>query len=221
MTFSVLALDRATGAVGGAAATGNLAVGAWVLRAAAGAGAVATQGLSVSSPWGDEGLSRLGRGESPEEIVAGLTNADAGRDYRQLAVIDVRGRSAAWTGRCNEDRKGHLAGVDSVFAGNWLSNGDVLTNMERAYRDATAAKHEFGARLLSAIDAAVEAGSDARGTFSAAIRIVHPGRPPLDLRVDHDPEPLARLHALYEMATRPPYSDWVGQLPTLDEPHRH
>ena len=71
MTFSVLALDRATGAIGGAAATGNLAVGAWVLHAAAGVGAVATQGLSVSSPWGDEGLARLGRGESPRRSCQG------------------------------------------------------------------------------------------------------------------------------------------------------
>ena len=65
MTFSVLALDRATGAVGGAAATGNLAVGAWVLRAAARAGAVATQGFSVSSLWGDEGLASLARARAP------------------------------------------------------------------------------------------------------------------------------------------------------------
>ena len=221
MTFSVLALDRATGAIGGAAATGNLAVGAWVLYAAAGVGAVATQGLSVSTPWGDEGLARLGRGESPEEIVSELTRADGGRDYRQLAVMDAAGRSAAWTGRHNEDRKGHVAGVDWVFAGNWLSNGDVLAEMKRAYRDGTATKLEFGHRLLAALDAAVEAGSDARGTFSAAIRIVHPARPPLDLRVDHDLAALARLHALYDMATRPPYSEWIGQLPTLDDPHRH
>jgi len=221
MTFSVLALDRATGAIGGAAATGNLAVGAWVLYAADGVGAVATQGSSVSSPWGDEGLARLRRGESPEEIVKELTHADAGRDYRQLAVMDAAGRSAAWTGRCNEDRKGHVAGADCVLAGNWLSNAEVLTEMERAYRKGTVAQLEFGRRLLAALDAAVEAGSDARGTFSAAIRIVHPRRPPLDLRVDHDPDPLARLHALYDMATRPPYSEWIGQLPTLDDPHRH
>ena len=221
MTFSVLALDRATGAIGGAAATGNLAVGAWVLHAAAGVGAVATQGLSVSSPWGDEGLARLGRGESPEEVVSELTRADGGRDYRQLAVMDAAGRSAAWTGRHNEDRKGHVAGVDCVFAGNWLSNGGVLEEMKRAYGDGTTTKLEFGRRLLAALDAAVEAGSDARGTFSAATRIVHPARPPLDLRVDHDVAPLARLHALYDMATCPPYSEWIGRLPTLDDPHRH
>ena len=221
MTFSVLALDRATGAIGGAAATGNLAVGAWVLRAAAGVGAVATQGMSVSSPWGDEGLARLEKGESPEEIVSELTQEDGGRDYRQLAVMDVAGRSAAWTGRRNEDWRGHVAGVDCVFAGNWLANGEVLVEMERAYREGTATRLEFGRRLLAVLDAAVEAGSDARGTFSAAIRIVHPGRPPLDLRVDHDLAPLARLNALYDMATRPPYSEWIGQLPPLDDPYRH
>ena len=221
MTFSVLALDRATGAIGGAAATGNLAVGAWVLRAAAGVGAVATQGMSVSSPWGDEGLARLRRGESPDGIVSELTQVDGGRDYRQLAVMDATGRSAASTGCRNEDRKGHVAGVDCVFAGNWLANGEILVEMERAYTEGTASKIEFGRRLLAALDAAVEAGSDARGTFSAAIRIVHPGRPPLDLRVDHDLAPLARLHALYDMATRPPYSEWIGQLPTLDDPYRH
>jgi len=221
MTFSVLALDRATGAIGGAAATGNLAVGAWVLRAAAGVGAVATQGMSVSAPWGDEGLARLTRGESPEEIVSDLTQADTGRDHRQLAVMDAAGRSAAWTGPRNEDWKGHVAGVDCVFAGNWLSNRDVLAEMKRAYGDGTATKREFGRRLLAVLDAAVEAGSDARGTLSAAIRIVHPARPPLDLRVDHDLTPLARLHALYDMATHPPYREWTGQLPTLDDPCRH
>ncbi|NJO38710.1 MAG: DUF1028 domain-containing protein, partial [Rhizobiales bacterium] len=31
MTFSILAFDRQSGATGGAAATGSLAVGAWVL----------------------------------------------------------------------------------------------------------------------------------------------------------------------------------------------
>ena len=220
MTFSVLALDRATGAVGGAAATGNLAVGAWVLRAAARAGAVATQGFSVSSLWGDEGLASLARGESPGDVVSRLTHPDPGREYRQLAVMDAEGRSAAWTGSHNRDRKGHVAATGCVFAGNWLSNDTVLPEMERAYRDATAANGELGRRLLAALDAAVEAGGDARGTFSAAIRIVHPGRSPLDLRVDHDADPLARLHALYDMATRPPYSEWARRVPTLDDPYR-
>lgn len=221
MTYSVLALDRETGAIGGAAATGNLAVGAWVLHAAARTGAVATQGMSVSSLWGDEGLARLARGECPGDVVARLTHSDPGREHRQLAVMDAEGRSAAWTGGCNKEHKGHIVGAGCVFAGNWLSTRAVLSEMERAYREAVPAHGDFGRRLLAVLDAAVAAGSDARGTFSAAMRIVHPCRPPLDLRVDYDDDPPARLRALYDMATCPPYSAWVGQVPTLEDPYRY
>lgn len=221
MTFSLLALDRATGGIGCAAATGNLAVGAWVLRAAAGAGAVATQGMSASPLWGDAALARLVRGERAADIVAALTEADSGRDHRQLAVLDAQGNAAAWTGSRNEDEKGQIVAPDHVIAGNWLSAETVLTEMDRSYRDsATAAGVDFGERLLRALEAAVAAGSDSRGTLSAAIRIVRSDRAPLDLRVDYDKDPLSRLRALYEMATSPPYSDWAQQVPTLEDPCR-
>ncbi len=221
MTFSLLALDRATGSIGCAAATGNLAVGAWVLRAAAGAGAVATQGMSASPLWGDEALTRLIRGEGAADVVAALTEADSGRDYRQLAVLDASGSAAAWTGCRNEDWKGQIIATDHVVAGNWLSAETVLTEMDLACREsASAAGVDFGERLLRALEAAVEAGSDSRGTLSAAIRIVRPDRAPLDLRVDYDEDPLLRLRALYEMATNPPYSDWTRQVPTLEDPYR-
>lgn len=221
MTFSILALDKASGAIGSATATGNLAVGAWVLRAAARVGAVATQGFSVSSLWGDEAMARLAGGASAEETVDALTGSDPGRDHRQLAVLDARGGVAAWTGTSNTDAKGHIFGVDYVIAGNWLSGEAVLSAMERGYGTINgSARDDFGARLLAALEAGAEAGSDSRGTFSAAIRIVRPDRSPLDLRVDYDDDPLVRLRALYEMATNPPYSEWAKQVPTLDDPHR-
>ena len=221
MTFSLLALDRATGSVGCAAATGNLAVGAWVLRAAAGVGAVASQGLSASTLWGDEALARLARGERADDVVAALTDADSGRDFRQLAVLDARGGAAAWTGSRNEDEKGHIIAPDYIIAGNWLSAETVLSEMDRTYRDsASAVGLALGERLLRALEAAVEAGSDSRGTLSAAIRIVRPDCAPLDLRVDYDEDPVPRLRALYEMATSPPYSDWAGRVPTLEDPYR-
>lgn len=221
MTFSILALDRQTGAIGCAAATGNLAVGAWVLRAAARVGAVATQGFSVSPLWGDQALARLGSGERAEEVVGGLTAADPGRDHRQLAVLDCHGGGAAWTGDANTDVKDHMVGTDCVIAGNWLSGSGVLTAMNQGYREgADSGEGDFGHRLLAALEAGIAAGSDARGTLSAAIRIVRADRSPLDLRVDYDEAPLDRLRALYEMATNPPYSEWTRQVPTLDDPYR-
>lgn len=217
MTFSVLALDRETGAIGCAAATGNLAVGAWVLRAAARTGAVATQGLSVSSLWGDEALALLAQGRSAAQIVQDVTAPDPGRDHRQLAVLDARGAAAAWTGTQNTNAKGHLLGSDYVIAGNWLSSLAVLAAAERAYGDC---RESLALRLLAALDAGVAAGSDARGTLSAAIQIHCPNDPPLDLRVDYDDAPVAKLRALHDKAEDHPYSDWTRHLPTLDDPYR-
>ena len=101
MTFSILARDPESGEMGYAAATGNLAVGAWVLRANPAAGLVATQGYSVSSLWGDEGLNALAAGESAPDIVTRLVQGDAGADYRQLLVLDMMGTGGAWTGSAN------------------------------------------------------------------------------------------------------------------------
>ena len=221
MTFAILALDKKTGWIGCAAATGNLAVGAWVLRAAPNAGAVATLGFSVSSLWGDEALSRLRDGESAETIVSAITDQDTGRDHRQLAVLDKEGQSAAWTGERNTDSKGHLPGESFIVVGNWLSRLDVLHEMKRAFEDQSrSANRTFGHHLLSAVSAGAAAGSDSRGTLSAAIRIVGTNRPPLDLRIDHDERPIAKLKTLYDLATNPPYSDWTRDLPTFDDPFR-
>lgn len=219
MTFSVLGLDRATSAIGCAAATGNLAVGGWVLRASARVGAVATQGYAVSPLWGDEALARMANGEPADEALVKLTEPDPGRDYRQLTVLDAAGGTAAWTGAGNPDSKGHILGKDLVVAGNWLANDGVLAAMQTAY-DADQNDAEFGRRLLAGLDAGLAAGGDQRGTMSAAIRIVRPDLPPLDLRVDFDDEPLTRLRALYEMATNAPYSEWARSVPTLDDPYR-
>ncbi len=220
MTFSVLALDRRTGRIGCAAATGNLAVGAWVLRAAPKAGAVATLGHSVSSLWGDEALDRLKRGETAEAILPEITDGDEGRARRQLAVLDKSGRCAVWTGERNIDAKGHIAGEGCVMVGNWLGGPNVLDEMKRAFDAGDGADEDFGQRLLSTLEAGAAAGGDSRGLLSAAIRIVAADRPPLDLRIDYDEQPIAKLRALHDLAVSPPYDDWIRDLPTVDDPYR-
>lgn len=219
MTYSVLAVDPETGDVGGAAATGNLAVGAWVLRASPEGGAVATQGASCSPVWGDEGLARLGRGEDARAVLDDLTRRDGGRGHRQLSLLGLDGRAAAFTGEANHDHKGQRLGDGWVIAGNWLAGPQVLDAMEGAWLTA-APEAEFGRRLLATLRAGYEAGGDSRGAFSAAIRIVGRRRAPMDLRVDYDEKPVHRLIALYDMASRPPYSEWADRIPTLEEPER-
>lgn len=220
MTFSILARDEKSGAIGCAAATGNLAVGAWVLRASAKAGAVATQGFSVSPLWGDDALVHLGKGASARDTVERLTGADSGRDYRQLSVLDCSGGVAAWTGSENTDHKGQIEGRGYVIAGNWLTSETVLGEMDAAFRGSVDDNADFGRRLLDTLAAGMAAGSDSRGTLSAAVKIVHPNRAPLDLRVDYDQYPLARLNTIYDLATTEPYTSWTNVVPTLEDPHR-
>ncbi|MFN3526048.1 MAG: DUF1028 domain-containing protein, partial [Paracoccus sp. (in: a-proteobacteria)] len=59
MTFSILAQDLGTGAFGGAAATGSLCVGGWVLRGDSRAGLTASQGAAPSTMWGEDVLVRM------------------------------------------------------------------------------------------------------------------------------------------------------------------
>ncbi|NIA72495.1 DUF1028 domain-containing protein [Pelagibius litoralis] len=220
MTFSILAMDEKSGAIGCAAATGNLAVGGWVLRASARAGAAATQGLSVSPLWGDDALVHLANGATARGTVAQLTAEDSGRDYRQLSVLDRSGGVAAWTGPLNTDHKGQIDGRGYVIAGNWLSSVTVLDEMEARFLDSATGHDDFGRRLLETLAAGIAAGSDSRGTLSAAIQIVHPNRAPLDLRVDYDEDPLGRLKAIYALATTEPYAAWTDIVPTLEDPYR-
>ena len=107
-----------------------------------------------------------------------------------------------------------------VVAGNWLSSDAVLTAVEAAFLNPEAPRAPFAARLIGAIEAGVAAGGDARGLFSAAVKVVSRDRPPLDLRVDYDEAPLPRLRDLHDRATASPYADWVAMVPTLSDPHR-
>lgn len=215
MTFSILARNSETGELGCAAATGNLAVGAWVLRAEPGVGAVATQGLAVSVIWGAEAMRALADGAGAERAVERVTGADPGAATRQLVALDAAGNSAGWTGADNADVKGHDAASGIAVGGNWLANDEVLPALKRAFLDTPGA---MAVRLLAALESAVVAGGDARGMMSAALRVVSLERPPLDLRVDYGKAPVADLAALYAMTQGGEYQQFLSRLPTLANP---
>src|SRR3954447_11400182 len=97
MTFSIVARDPETGDLGIAVASKFLAVGAVVPHARAGVGAVATQS-AANVTYGREGLHMLNRGTAAADAVRQLTDADDGRDHRQLGIVDAQGRAATYTG---------------------------------------------------------------------------------------------------------------------------
>ena len=88
MTWSIIARDSATGQFGIAVATRFFAVGARVPHIAAGIGGIATQAL-VNPYYGIDGLKLLREGRTPRDIVETLIAADAGRESRQLHIMDA------------------------------------------------------------------------------------------------------------------------------------
>ncbi|HIE39717.1 MAG TPA: DUF1028 domain-containing protein [Anaerolineae bacterium] len=96
-TFSIVARDPQTGRLGVAVQSHRFSVGSVVARAEAGVGAVATQSL-VEVSYGPLGLALMRAGKSAAEAMAALLAADEGRDLRQVAMVDARGRVATHTG---------------------------------------------------------------------------------------------------------------------------
>ncbi len=218
MTFSILARDPETGAIGGAAATGSLCVGGWVLRGDPMAGMSASQGAAPSTFWGEDVLRHMRNEMTPDQAVKHVVLRDGGCEYRQLAALDLRGKAAAFTGDKNQDVKGSLVFPGGIASGNMLGGENVL----RAMADAIAAPDQpLRHRLLRALAAARDAGGDFRGLLSAAMLVLHPDHPPLSLRIDHHPDdPIGALDQLCRKATTGEYADWTRQVPVMSDKER-
>lgn len=202
-TYSIVARDPETGALGVAVQSHWFQVGTVVTWAEAGVGAVATQSF-VRPAYGPEGLELMRQGVVPKEALQRLVEADEQRDVRQVAFVDARGRVAAWTGEKCIRAAGHTEGDAFSVQANLMVADTVWPAMAKTYRKAVEeGTGDFAERLLLALEAAQAEGGDIRGRQSAAILIVRaeptgePWRDVLvDLRVDDHPEPLKELRRL-------------------------
>lgn len=217
MTFSILTYDEKTGVYAGAAATGSLCVGGWVLRGDIESGLCASQGTAPSTFWRDDAMRRLYAGERAADVVADLTGADTGRAYRQLCVLDRIGRTAGFTGDASVPYADIIAAPNLIVAGNMIKSRKVLEAM------ITACNGEPGSapqRLIAGLRAAEAAGSDVRGLQSAALLVLSPAAPPVDLRIDHSATPLDDLAMLARKVSQPPYSKWLDEAPVQTDRNR-
>ena len=197
MTWSILARDPATGALGAAVATRFFAVGALAIHVEGGVGALATQAL-INPMYAVHGMPRLRAGETPEDVIATLLAGDAGRAHRQVHVLDARGRIAAHTGAECVDWCGSARGIDVSVAGNMLAGPDVVARTLAAFEIAAGSMAE---RLLTALEAGEAAGGDKRGKQSAALKVcTRDPYPDLDIRTDDHPDPLAELRRLLSVS---------------------
>ena len=131
-TFSIVAHDPHEESWGVAVASKFLAVGAVVPYARAGVGAVATQSLANLS-YGSEGLRLMAEGLPAAEVLARLTAADAGREHRQVGLVDARGRVATFTGAACMPWAGGIAGDGFAVQGNILAGERVVLSMAEAF----------------------------------------------------------------------------------------
>lgn len=215
MTWSIIARDNATGQFGIAVATKFFAVGARVPFVAAGIGAIATQAL-INPYYGIDGLKLLREGRQPRDVVAALIAADAGRESRQLHIMDASGRIASHTGRDCIDWCGHIEGNGFSIAGNMLAGARVLDDTAEAF--VANEGLPLAQRLLAAMRSGEAAGGDKRGKQSAALLIYGEEEwSDLDLRVDDHADPLAELERL-EQVSREHWVHFWKFLPSRKNP---
>lgn len=201
-TYSIVARDPETGAMGVAVQSHWFSVGAVVPWAEAGVGAVATQSI-VDPSYGPLGLGLMHAGRSAPEALAALLAGDSGREVRQVGMVDAQGKVATHTGTLCIPAAGGQTGNDYAVQANLMEKATVWPAMARAFE---AAKGDLADRMLAALDAAQAEGGDIRGRQSAALVVVKArstGRPwadkTFDLRVEDSPDPLRELRRLVQV----------------------
>ncbi len=220
MTFSIVALDPATGDLGVAVQSKFLAVGAVVPWAKAGVGAVATQSFA-NVAYGPDGLDHLANGMSAGQALDRLVGADPLRSQRQAGIVDAHGGAATHTGSACFAWAGGQTGPGFAAQGNILAGPSVVGGLVDTF---LAGALPFPELLVACLAAADEAGGDRRGRESASLLVVRAAGGYgggndrwIDLRVDHHDDPIAELgrhldlHRLY--LNRPA----VEELAPIDE----
>jgi uncharacterized Ntn-hydrolase superfamily protein len=216
-TYSIVACDLDVRQWGVATQSKFLAVGSVVPWAEPEVGAIATQAYA-NPRYGPNGLQLLRDEFSAAEVVERLTEADEGRDHRQLGVVDAQGGSATYTGsEC-------FAWAGGRTGPCYAAQGNILVS--EATVDALAATFEsrsdlpLADRLIECLAAAQAAGGDSRGQQSSALLVVERdgGYAKLsdvlvDLRVDDHERPIDELRRLYGLHDaifgKTPREQWV------------
>ena len=199
MTYSIAGRCARTGMLGTIVTTSAVAVGNRCQFARAGLGAVLTQ-HRTDPRLGPLGLEFLALGLDATESIKALVASTPNAGWRQLAVVDARGRTAHYSGDRIRSIHAGVSGRDCVAVGNVIKSTEVPVAMVRAFE--AAAAEPLGARLCRALQAGHDAGGEFKQVTSAGLLVVHEQSfPYADLRVDDHPDPIGeitRLWRLYE-----------------------
>ncbi len=201
-TFSIAACAP-DGSCGVAVATNNLAVGASVIYAKAGVGALATQ-YETNPAYGPRGIELLASGLSPADVMAELLAKDGNFDgtttaARQVGIVAATGASAVYTGEeaAASAWAGARHGKRYSVQGNGLASERVVTAMEAEF---LSCREALSKCLMAALEAGEQAGGQTIGKLSAALLVKTPegGWQDIDLRVDASASPVPDLRRLLD-----------------------
>lgn len=206
-TFSIAAVDRATGESGVAVTTRVACVGNGVPWVRAGVGAVATQ-ASTRTEYGQELLDMLEQGLSPREALDRALAGDEGRERRQVGVVSVDGSAAQHTGTGPGAWAGHRSGPNYATQGNVLVGREVVDAVAEAFEASEGSNRHLADRLIEALMAGQVVGGDRRvGRLQSAAVIVADPREGMSRRLDgqtvhinvcEHPTPVAELRRIYD-----------------------
>jgi len=204
-TFSIIAVDPATGEVGSAGASCVTGVGASgiidiITDIIPGKGGVNSQAyVCIPNTNLQNAILRMEEGLSPQEIIDWLLLNDACGSqnfdpaYRQYGIADLDGagdpRTAGWSGNLTDDYKEDRQGSNFSVQGNILLDVSVIDNMEANFNNTNGTLAD---KLMAAMQGANFAGADSRclasGTSSTTAYL-------LVYRADDDPnDPYIRLN---------------------------
>lgn len=202
-TYSIVARDAKTGQIAVGVQSHWFSVGTVVPWAKAGVGAIATQSF-VNIEYGRQGIPLLEKGAKPEEVFLSLAKKDEGKAFRQVGIIDAKGRSYAHTGKKNIKYANHITGENFSVQANMMKNDLVVPAMAKAFK-----KHSdlpLAERVVEVLKAAQKAGGDIRGKQSAALIVVSGKKNKvenqphqIDLRVDDHQNPVQELERLLQV----------------------
>ena len=193
-TFATVARCPNTGRLGVAMATRAPAVGNRCPVIKPGFGACSVQ--SISDPRLTIMAGRLmALNYSPKKVIAEIESSDRFIALRQIAVVDVYGNAAAYTGAENHPYAGHVIGDGWVSMGNAVVSEKVAAAMGEAME--TTKGEPLEERLMRSIEAGGRAGGQPTGQQSSCILMYgHEEFALLDLRVDLHPEPIGELRRI-------------------------
>ena len=210
-TFSIAAVDPATGESGVAVTTRVPCVGNGVPWVRAGVGAVATQAFTRTL-YGQELLDLLADGWSPDSALAQRLAADTLAERRQVGVVSLDGSSAQHTGTGTSGWAGHRAGPNYAVQGNLLVGPEVIDAVAASFESTEGSPRHLADRLIEALLAGQGAGGDARkGRLQSAAVVVADPRPGRSRRPDgqtahinvcEHPTPVAELRRIYDAVSQ-------------------